>query len=147
MAKGTRKRHKYGARKTEYMGIIFDSAAEALRYSKLLQLESDGHIMGLELQPKYAFIYNGEKLWDYIADFAYWEVDKQSGVAIQFVVEDVKSEATAKDKAFILKKKAFLASSVSDGIDYRIVTNAQAGHFKKLEAAPTDEKGVLLLKA
>ena len=46
---------KYGAKKTEVDGHMFDSKAEAAHYCALKQLEEAGVIRKLELQPKFFF--------------------------------------------------------------------------------------------
>jgi len=102
---GKKKRHKYGARKTEVDGIMFDSAAEAKRYGTLKLLESVGEINGLRLQPE--FVLQGEFQRDgkkyravkYKADFIY---ETKDGVTI---VEDVKGLETP---VFKLKWKMLL---------------------------------------
>jgi len=87
---------KYGAKKTEIDGYIFDSKAEASRYSYLLLLEKAGEISNLNLQPVFPLIINGKKIGKYIADFQYNDQDGNR------VVEDVKGMATP---VFRLKKK------------------------------------------
>ena len=88
---------KYHNRKTEYMGIEFDSQKEKRRYQDLVLLERAGLISNLELQPRYDLVVNGHKLGFYKADFRYKDVSK--GLTI---VEDVKGMRTA---VYILKKK------------------------------------------
>ena len=88
---------KYRNRKTEYMGIGFDSQKEMKRYQELLLLERAGVIQDVELQPRYDLIVNGHKLGFYRADFRYKEV--ATGTV---VVEDVKGVKTA---VYSLKKK------------------------------------------
>src|SRR5215468_7020596 len=90
---------KYHNRKTEYMGIQFDSHKEADRYRELELLERAGLIRSIELQPRYDLIVNGHKLGFYRADFRYKEV--ATGAV---VTEDVKSPAT-KTPVYQLKKK------------------------------------------
>jgi hypothetical protein len=95
------KRSKYGAVKTSVDGIVFDSKAEAARYTVLKALESAGEIRGLKCQWPYELsaprIYvagaEGLKprtpavLGKYVADFIYYGKDG-------FVVEDVKGFKT-----------------------------------------------------
>ena len=85
---------KYGNKKTEVNGIVFDSQKEARRYIDLSLLEQAGEISGLKRQVKYVLITgkrwsDGHKHRDtvYIADFVYQE----NG---QTVVEDVKGYRT-----------------------------------------------------
>ena len=63
--------NKYNAIKTEVDGFIFDSKAEALRYSELKLLEKVGEVRNLVLQPKFPCQIRGELVCTYIADFSY----------------------------------------------------------------------------
>ena len=97
-------RNKYGNKKTEINGIKFDSKKEAKRYTELIELEQQGSVMNLELQPRFTLIDkyvngSGEKVraLTYIADFKYL-TDK--GV----VIEDVKGMKT---DVYKIKKKMF----------------------------------------
>lgn len=90
---------KYNAKRTEVDGYVFDSKAEAGRYSVLKMLEkADGadRISELELQPKFLLIINGKKVGTYIADFRY--IDSRGNT----VIEDVKGMKTP---VYRLKKK------------------------------------------
>ena len=104
----TGRHNKYNARITTVDGIKFASGAEARRYCELKILERAGEISGLELQPMFR-LPGGIK---YYADFRYIE----NGVV---VVEDVKSEATAKNRTFINKWKQ--VQELHPDIDWRIV--------------------------
>lgn len=95
---------KYHARKTEYDGIIFDSAAEAKRYLRLKVSLACGEISDLTLQPEYILLpgytnNKGEKIRpiSYRGDFRYIEDGK-------VVVEDVKGMKT---ESYKIKKKIF----------------------------------------
>lgn len=94
---------KYGNKKTECDGHIFDSAAEARRYRELRLLERANVIEGLKLQPEFilqpAYKRNGKRIQaiKYRGDFLYIE----DGV---LVVEDVKGVETP---VFRLKRKMF----------------------------------------
>lgn len=114
--KGTKS--KYGAKKTEVDGIIFDSVKEARRYKELILLERAGEISDLQRQVKYILIpaqrepdtigkrggvHKGqtiEKEVSYKADFVY--INKTTG---EKVVEDVKGIRT---KEYIIKRKLML---------------------------------------
>ena len=103
-----RKKNKYRNIKAEIDGIKFDSKKEARRYAELKLLERTGVISDLELQPRFKIskgcIDNtGRKLppRTYQADFKYSENDV-------YVVEDVKSPATAKNSLYRLKRQLFL---------------------------------------
>lgn len=108
------RRRKFGNRKVEVNGIIFDSKHEAKRYQELKLLEKVGEISDLQLQVKYILIpayrepdtigsrggvHKGkliEKECTYTADFVYNTAD-----GIQ-VVEDAKGFRT---EVYKLKKK------------------------------------------
>lgn len=108
--------NKYGSKKVEVNGIVFDSKKEAKRYSELLLLEKAGVISDLQRQIKFVLIpaqreqdiigkRGGrkpgkliEKECAYIADFVYQEAGKT-------VVEDTKGFRT---KDYIIKRKLML---------------------------------------
>lgn len=98
-------RTKYGNRKTESNGILFDSAKEARRWQELNLMVRAGEIRNLRRQVEFILIpvqrdANGKMVFrecKYIADFVYME----NG---EMVVEDVKSPAT-KTKEYGIKKK------------------------------------------
>jgi hypothetical protein len=115
-------RSKYGARKTVFDGITFDSKKEANRYRELKLLEKAGEICCLRLQVPFELIpaqyeetgevYTKgankgkpkrgkciEKAVTYIADFVYYNSD-----ATVRTVEDVKGMRTP---AYIIKRKLF----------------------------------------
>lgn len=87
---------KYNAIKTEVDGHVFDSHAEARRYSELQILERCGEIKELTLQPVFPLIVNEHKIGKYIADFRY--IDAHGNT----IVEDVKGVQTP---VYNLKKK------------------------------------------
>ena len=94
--------NKYGAKKAVCDGITFDSRAEMFRYTELKLLQQGGAISKLVLQPAFEIIpkQDGEKGARYRADFQYNENGR-------IVVEDVKSEITAKKPDYILRRKLF----------------------------------------
>ncbi len=94
------KRSKYGSRKTEVDGIVFDSLKESRRYVDLRILEHSGEITGLELQPMYQITVNGKKICKYYPDFRYHD---RLG---KIIVEDCKGVRTG---IYRLKKKLMLA--------------------------------------
>lgn len=101
---------KYHSKKVIIDGIKFDSKKEGKRYEELKILEKSGLIKDIELQPKFLLIdtirYNGKtypKTY-YIADFRYYDNHLN-----KYIVEDVKSEITAKDKTYRLKIKMLLS--------------------------------------
>lgn len=100
--------NKYHNKKIIYDGIKFDSIKEKNRYIELKLMERAGLIKNLKLQYEFelqpAFTLNNKKIRkiSYIADFYYFDNELND-----YVVEDVKSEITKKDKTYCLKKKMF----------------------------------------
>ena len=97
---------KYGNRRTEVDGIVFDSQAEARRWRELRLLERAGRISGLRRQVPYVFCVHttgtepdcGEdkRQMRYVADFVYFEDGRE-------VVEDVKGYRTAEYKRRLMR--------------------------------------------
>lgn len=106
------KRSKYGNVKVEVFGIKFDSIKESNRFLKLRQMQKEGKISKLELQPRFDCDVNGVRVCFYKADFSYFTENR-------FVVEDVKSAFTAKNREFRLKKK--LVEALHPGITIEVV--------------------------
>ena len=102
------RRSKYGAQKTEYDGIVFDSRHEAMRWRELTLLQRSGEIADLQRQVKYILVpaqvgEDGkvtERAVSYVADFVYR--DMRSG---EIVVEDAKGMHT---RDYILKRQLML---------------------------------------
>lgn len=82
------KRNKYRAKPTTIDGITFHSKGEAGRYNELKLLERAGEISGLELQPSYPIVINGQKVCKVVLDFRYT-------IGGKVVVEDFKGMDTA----------------------------------------------------
>ncbi|NCD11027.1 MAG: DUF1064 domain-containing protein [Epsilonproteobacteria bacterium] len=102
------KAKKYGNKKVEADGFVFDSTKEFNRYYELKLLQRAGRIRKLEVHPKFElqpkFIDKSgvaHRAITYSGDFAYIENDLH-------VVEDVKSEMTRKLAQYRDKKKMFL---------------------------------------
>lgn len=101
------KENKYHNKKVFYDGHWFDSQKEKNHYVALKQLEKVGIIENLQIQVPFLLIdtvkYNGKTYpkTKYIADFTYYRDGS-------YYVEDVKSEATRKDKTYRLKIKILL---------------------------------------
>ena len=94
---------KYGARRTEVDGIVFDSKRESQRYSELRLMEAAGQISGLETKTPgcvFQLVVNGVKIGRFTADFRYTENGET-------VIEDSKSGVASRD--YILRKKLMLA--------------------------------------
>ena len=107
---------KYGNKKVEIDGLVFDSRKEARRYQELSLLEKAGAIQNLQTQVKFILIpaqherntmgarggiKKGkliERECSYIADFVYTENGKT-------VIEDTKGFKT---KDYIIKRKLML---------------------------------------
>lgn len=106
----TRPRNKYGNRKVVIDGYTFDSTKEGNHYIDLKYRMLAGEIKNLELQKPFildeGFRDNNGK-WQrdfkYVADFYYYDVKRG-----EYVIEDVKSEATKKDKVYRIKKRFML---------------------------------------
>ena len=101
---------KYKNKKVAYDGMVFDSIKECNRYKELKMFERAGVIRELRTQVKYILIpsqyLNGkcvEREVSYIADFTYFDCKE-----CKYVVEDVKSAITRKNKDYIIKRKLML---------------------------------------
>lgn len=79
-ARGKR-RGKYNARKTEFMGVVFDSKHEAEEYAKLHARLQAGEISNLRRQVSYNLIVNGQLICRYVADFVYIDASNKEIVA------------------------------------------------------------------
>ena len=113
---------KYGNKKCQFMGIVFDSQREMERYKDLYFLQKAGKIKNLRTQVAFVLIpeqretshelykagpHKGEKKpgkliekkCEYIADFVYIGEDGQ------YVVEDAKGVRT---KEYMIKRKLML---------------------------------------
>jgi hypothetical protein len=106
-----KKPSKYRNEKCESGGIKFDSKREMARWHELVQMQARGEISGLRLQVPFVLTERKrrddgtwERAWKYVADFVY--VEAATGKQI---VEDVKSEITRKNAAYVRARKAMLA--------------------------------------
>ena len=112
--------NKYGSKKVEVDGIVFDSKKEAKRYKELSLLEKAGAIRNLQRQVKYVLIPSQydvidgkkkcvERECSYIADFVYQvpfvEGEPYMTEPLETVVEDTKGFRT---KDYIIKRKLML---------------------------------------
>lgn len=97
------RKNKYKNKKAEVDGIIFDSIKESRRYGELKILKKQGLILDFECQKTYKLEVNGQLICKYISDFVVYHLDGP------VVVEDVKSEMTAKLPVFRLKTKLMKA--------------------------------------
>ena len=104
------RQNKYGNRKTEVDGIVFDSKHEAMRWIELKYMERVGLIRDLKRQVKFCLVPTlegeGKKIKQravyYVADFEYWEKTTDGW---KHVVEDAKG---VKTDVYKLKKKLML---------------------------------------
>ena len=89
---------KYGNKKAEANGLMFDSKKEARFF---LQLQQDPSVVSIKTQVRYELIpkQDGERACSYVADFV---VEYQSG---EVVVYDVKGMKTA---VYVVKRKLML---------------------------------------
>ena len=62
-------KNKYGAVKTTYNGVVYDSKAEAHRAQELDIMQRAGYITDVQRQTKFPVVINGVKVFTYIADF------------------------------------------------------------------------------
>jgi len=99
---------KYRNQPVVVNGVRFASKAEAKRDAELQSLAKAGKIHRLERQPRFVLRANGEKVCTYVADWRYFEGERE-------VVEDKKGVQTP---AF--KIKWALAKALHPGIDWRI---------------------------
>jgi len=93
--KTAKRRPKYGNQRVEVDGRTFDSKHEAKRWSELQLMLRAGEILGVFTQ--HPFRLPGDTV--YIADFVVLQRDGS------YRVEDAKSSATARDKAYRIKKR------------------------------------------
>lgn len=119
------RRPKYGNKKVEYNGMIFDSKKERDRYIVLVDAQERGEISHLETQVKYVLIdaireeyevqlktkvvtktRTIQKAITYTADFRYYHNGRE-----EWVVSDVKASPmqASLDKCYVLKEKMMLA--------------------------------------
>lgn len=112
-------RHKYNNHPVVVEGMRYDSKKEYARWCELLLLQKNGEISRLERQKRFilqpSFKHDGETIRsiNYYADFYYYdntEDRKHCGKSAKtrWVIEDVKSPITRKDKVYQLKRKLML---------------------------------------
>lgn len=112
---------KYGNKRCQYNGIVFDSMREMNRYKELYLLEKANEIQDLQMQVPFVLIPTQREQSDevfktgpnkgqpkpgkviersciYIADFCYYENGK-------YIVEDAKGKKT---KEYMIKRKLML---------------------------------------
>lgn len=106
-----KKAAKYRNTKCEHEGIKFDSLKERSHWFGLVQRQARGEIRELQLQVRFELTKRAKRdygTWEkaaaYVADFVYVEVATNA-----LTVEDVKSPATRKNPAYVLKRKLMLA--------------------------------------
>ena len=102
LSKKNGKQSKYRNKPVTVEGLRFDSKAETKRWAELNLLYRAGKIDGLLRQQRYVLAIEGVKICTWVADFVYRENGK-------WCAEDVKSPATAKNRAYRIKAKLFQA--------------------------------------
>lgn len=103
------RRQKYGNIHVKEDGHTFDSKKEYKRYCELRMLARAGKIKHLQVHPRFPIKVNEQLMCTYEADFSYYETqDGTIKTPYQYVVEDVKSQAT-KTPLYELKKKLMKA--------------------------------------
>ena len=90
------KRSKYGNRRTEYGGLMYDSQKEASRAVELDMLKRAGEVICWTPHVVFPLAKGVSYEADFVIVYADWHVE----------VEDVKSDAT-KTQAYRIKKKLF----------------------------------------
>jgi len=65
--------NKYRAKKTTMHGIKFDSKLEAMHYTYLQSRERTGHILNIELQPKWTIMCKDKKICNVLLDFKFYD--------------------------------------------------------------------------
>lgn len=90
---------KYGNVAVVSDGYRFDSLKEERRYRELRVLERVGAVENVQCQPQFYITRDGQVIATYRADFRY--LDRRTR---QWVIEDVKSEATRRKEAYRLRK-------------------------------------------
>lgn len=111
-------RHKYNNKPVVVDGVRYDSKKEHARWVELTLLQKAGEIDCLERQKKFVlrpgFTHKGQKIraLTYFADFYYYDMtpDRRhsKGLDSRWVIEDVKSPITRKDKVYRIKKNEML---------------------------------------
>ena len=67
----TKRRNKYGAKRTTVDGITFDSKHEAERWGELCIMQRAGLIFDLKRQVPFDLVVGGVHICKYVADFVY----------------------------------------------------------------------------
>ena len=102
------RRNKYGNKRTEIDGIVFDSKKEARRWLELKAMRDAGEIYNLERQRVFDLRVIDQLICRYVSDFCYWKICGDNKRLHEFVVEDVKCNAT-KTPVYRIKAKLMKA--------------------------------------
>jgi len=138
--------------------IKFDSIAESNRAIYLNELEKEGKIKSLEFQKKFTIQeFEAKKIIStiklnktiketikkdkitYKADFYYYDCGIQ-----KYVIEDLKSEITAKAKDYVIKRKIIINNLLDDNIIFReVVGELKTDYYKNriIKLVADDEVG------
>ena len=92
------KKNKYGAKRVELDGLMFDSKKECAEWAKFCRMEAAGVISNLKRQTSLDFFVKGKKMFTYKPDMEYDGPDGHHYI-------DVKSPATAANPLFRLKRR------------------------------------------
>jgi len=121
------KKNKYRNQKTIIGNIQFDSKKEAQRFAELLTLYNLRAITDLRLQERIALQGSykspaGELVRgiDYVADFTYISGSVK-------IIEDVKSDITAKNPTYIQKVKMLKNKIQSENLNWKFFENNKRG--------------------
>lgn len=95
----SRRTNKFGAKKVEIDGIVFDSMAEGDRYGTLKLLERAKQVRGVTVKPEYPLKVNGVLIGYFTPDFGYFEGGRN-------YVDDVKGVITGEAS---LRMRVFMA--------------------------------------
>lgn len=114
------KRGKYNAQGSHIDGHWFASKAEGIRYLQLKEMEKQGTIEGLELQPSYRIMVSGQMITTYRGDFRYVVIENGKR---RRILEDVKGMQTTEYK---IKKK--LVEALFEPVFELPAKDVSAGH-------------------
>jgi hypothetical protein len=96
--------NKYGAKKVEEDGYVFDSKAEHAHYRELKFRLAAGEIESLVVHPSFDITVDGQRICRYVADFQYTDLLLRKRLTV-----DVKSRPT-RTPVYRLKKKLLYAT-------------------------------------
>lgn len=116
---------RYGIKRIEVDGIMFDSTDEGKRYRILKSEEALGKIRDLRMQVPYPYAENGKHCFTYKSDFNY--IDNETG---EEIVEDVKG---VKTPVYNLKKRLIEARYGIEITEWPVSKKEMAKRLKAAE--------------